>query len=173
MIISEENKFVMFFVNRMKHYNHAKYWKMREKVVSKDSKTPFLIRLYYLYRIKKMDAFNLSSMGTGFGWGATFKTAPILPHFLNGIIISYYATIGANCTIMQHVTIAEDHEKSATIGDNVLIGAGAVILGAVTIGDNVKIGANAVVTKDVPSNCTVVGVPAKIVKQAEMCVDKN
>ena len=51
------------------------------------------------------------------------------------------------------------------IGKNVVIGAGAVLLGDITIGDNVKIGANAVVLKDIPSNCTVVGVPAKIVRQ--------
>ena len=51
------------------------------------------------------------------------------------------------------------------IGDNVYIGAGAVILGEVTVGDNVVIGANAVVTKDVPSNSIAAGVPAKIIKE--------
>lgn len=163
MQINEENRFVMFWVNRIKHYNHKRYWKMRAQVVDKKSKIPGIFRLFYLYKIKKMDAYNLSSMGTGFGWGAEFKSPPILPHLLNGIIVSYYASIGSNCTIMQHVTIAEENKKAATIGDNVFIGAGAVILGDVTIGDNVKVGANAVVTKDIPANCTVVGVPAHIV----------
>lgn len=54
------------------------------------------------------------------------------------------------------------------IGDNCKIGAGAKILGGVVVGDNVFIGANAVVTHDVPSNCVVGGVPAKIIKRIEM-----
>lgn len=61
--------------------------------------------------------------------GAHFETPPNLYHYLNGIIISYYAKIGRNCTIMQQVTIAESNEKTATIGDNCFIGAGAKILG--------------------------------------------
>jgi len=59
--------------------------------------------------------------------------------------------------------------KSAIIGDNVLIGAGVKILGGVNIGNNVKIGANAVVVKDIPDNCTAVGIPARIV--SKKCVD--
>lgn len=53
------------------------------------------------------------------------------------------------------------------IGKHCVIGAGACVLGEITIGDNVKIGANAVVLTDIPDNCTVVGVPGKIVKQEE------
>lgn len=88
-----------------------------------------------------------------------------MEHGLNGIIISHYAKIGKNCTIFQQVTIAQDSEnKSATIGDNCIIGAGAKIIGNVTIGNNVVIGANAVVTKDIPSNSTAVGSPARIIK---------
>lgn len=165
MSIDENNGFVMLIMNRLKHYNHKKYWKMRKEVVDPNSTVPKLIRLYYLYRIKKMDAFNLSSMGTGFGWGAEFKTPPELPHLLNGIIISYHAKIGSTCIIHQQVTIAEKNGKSAIIGDNVLIGAGVRILGGVNIGNNVKIGANAVVVKDVPDNCTVVGIPARIISK--------
>lgn len=58
-----------------------------------------------------------------------------------------------------------DKNSVPIIGDNVLIGAGAVILGAVRIGDNVRIGANAVVLTDVPNGCIAVGVPAQIKKQ--------
>jgi serine O-acetyltransferase len=54
---------------------------------------------------------------------------------------------------------------SATIGDNCTLGAKSTILGGVRIGNNVKVGANAVVTKDVPDNCTVAGVPARIIKE--------
>lgn len=137
---------------------------MRSEVVNPNSKKPKWIRLWYLYRIKRSDAFNCASMGTDFGHGAVFKTPPILVHGLNGIIISHFAIIGANCTIHQQVTIANDKDcHSATIGDNCYIGAGAKILGNVNIGDNVKIGANAVVLHDIPPNCTAVGVPAKII----------
>ena len=105
-------------------------------------------------------------MGTDLNSGAQFASRPILPHHLNGIIISHYAKIGKNCVIYQQVTIAEDgNQHAATIGDNVSIGAGAKILGNITIGDNVKIGANAVVTKDIPSNCVAVGVPARIISR--------
>ena len=165
MSIDENNKLVMICMKRIKRYDHDKYWKMRKEVVNPASKKLKVVRLFYLYRIKKMDAFNLSSMGTGFGWGAEFKSPPVLPHYLNGIIISHYAKIGSNCTINQQVTIAEKDEQAAVIGDNVFIGAGAKILGPVIIGNNVRIGANAVVTKDVPDDCFVAGIPAQIKKK--------
>lgn len=78
----------------------------------------------------------------------------------NGIIISKRAIIGSNCTIFQQVTIGNSGTKNTIenikIGNNVLIGAGAKIIGNITIGNNVKIGANAVVTKNIPDNCTVI-----------------
>ena len=75
-------------------------------------------------------------------------------------------SIGANCRVNQQVTIGYGNgDRLPRIGDNVHIAAGARVFGDVTIGDNVKIGANAVVTKSVPPDCTVVGVPAYIVKR--------
>lgn len=157
-----------FIINHLQyaiqHYNPKKYWKYREKVVNKN-KSNILMKYYYLYKIKKSDAFNNASMGTNINRGAIFKTPPILPHGLNGIIISYYAVIGKNCVIRQQVTIAQNNNNEAPIiGDNVVIGAGAKIIGNVKIGNNVIIGANAVVTKDVEDNRTVVGVPARVIK---------
>lgn len=153
-----------FILGCIQHYNPESYWRMRQEVVNPESKKCMLIRLWYLYRIKRSDAFNNSSMGTNLNGGAQFASPPDLPHHLNGIIISYYAKIGKNCTILQQVTIAQDkNNKAATIGDNVVIGAGAKIVGDVKIGDNVIIGANAVVVKDIPSNSTAVGVPARII----------
>lgn len=74
-----------------------------------------------------------------------------LPHRLNNIIIARDVRIGKNITIYQNVTIAEeDKHKTTFVGNNVMIGAGAVILKNVTIGDNVKIGANAVIINDIP-----------------------
>lgn len=157
------NLFV-FLLGLIQHYNDKSYWKMREEVVNPHSKKSTLVRFWYLYRIKRSDAFANASMGTNLNSGAQFASKPNLPHHLNGIIISHYAKIGKNCTIFQQVTIAQDeNNKAAVIGDNVMIGAGAKIIGNVTIGDNVKIGANAVVVKDIPSNCTAVGVPARII----------
>jgi serine O-acetyltransferase len=74
--------------------------------------------------------------------------------------------IGANCWVNQQVTIGYTNDTDAPVlGNNITVYCGAKVLGAVTVGDNVKIGANAVVVKDVPSDCTVVGVPARIVRR--------
>lgn len=85
-------------------------------------------------------------------------------HFGN-IFINSGAVIGRNCTLRQGVTIGNRHEDGPLpiIGDNVDIGAYAQILGGVRIGDNVKIGAMSVVLKDVPSNSTAIGIPAKVI----------
>jgi serine O-acetyltransferase len=162
--INVNNPIARFILNKIQHYNHKKYWKMREEVVNPNSKLPKFIRLYYLLNIKRMDAYNNASTGTNLGSGAQFAGPPVLYHGLNGIIISHFAKIGKNCIINQQVTIAEEDHKAATIGDNCMIGVGAKIIGDIKIGNNVKIGANCVVVKDVPDNCTVVGIPARIVK---------
>ncbi|MFK5986452.1 MAG: serine acetyltransferase [Pseudomonadota bacterium] len=81
--------------------------------------------------------------------------------------------IGINCWINQQVTIGFTSEMDyPTIGDNVTINAGAKVLGNVKIGNNVIIGANAVVVKDVPENCTVVGVPAYIIRKDGLKVNE-
>jgi len=88
----------------------------------------------------------------------------ILAHNCCGTVINKEAVIGSGVTIFQNVTIGGRKGSGAPIiGDNVLIGAGAVILGDVKIGNNAQIGANAVVIKDVPENATVVGVPARFI----------
>lgn len=85
-------------------------------------------------------------------------------HHFGGIILHPAARIGENCTMYHGVTIGDKggYGGAARIGDNVLIGAGAKIIGEVTIGDNVKIGANAVVTTDVPAGSVVYGNPGRI-----------
>jgi serine O-acetyltransferase len=90
-----------------------------------------------------------------------------LPHTVGTVIGA--ERIGSNCTIMQGVTLGSaepDLNFTATtrpvIGDDVLIGAGAKVIGRVTVGDHAKIGANAVVLKDVPAHSLAVGVPATV-----------
>lgn len=149
----------------VQHYNPESYWRMRREVVDPESKIPLILRIIYLYRIKRMDAFNNASMGTNLGSGAVFASPPRLMHGLNGQVISHYARFGRDCLIHQQVTVAQSEDnRAANIGDNCYIGAGARIIGDVTIGNNVKIGANAVVVCDVPDNSTAVGVPARIIR---------
>ncbi len=85
-----------------------------------------------------------------------------------GVVIGETSEIGDNVTIYQGVTLGgtgkERGKRHPTIGNNVVISAGAKVLGSITIGNNVVIGAGAVVIKSVPDDCTVVGVPGKIVK---------
>lgn len=83
------------------------------------------------------------------------------------IVVHTDAVIGKNCNISQGVTIGQTNRGSRSgtpvLGDNVYIGPGAKIIGGIKIGDNVAIGANSVVTKDVPSNGVVVGIPGKVI----------
>jgi len=84
-----------------------------------------------------------------------------------GVVIGETTEIGDNVTLYQGVTLGgtgkEKGKRHPTIGNNVVIGAGAKVLGSIEIGDNTKIGAGAVVIKPVPPNCTVVGVPGRVV----------
>lgn len=88
-----------------------------------------------------------------------------------GVVIGETAEIGRDVTMYHGVTLGgtslEKGKRHPTIGDRVVIGAGAKILGAITIGDDSRIGANAVVVKSVPPNSVVVGVPGQIVKRSQ------
>jgi len=85
-----------------------------------------------------------------------------------GVVIGEASEIGNDVTIYHGVTLGgttwNKEKRHPTLGDNVLIGAGAKILGAITLGNNVRVGANSVVTKDVPPCCTVVGIPGRIIQ---------
>lgn len=88
-----------------------------------------------------------------------------------GVVIGETAIVGDDVTIFHGVTLGgtgkEKGKRHPTVGNNVVIGAGAKILGNIYIGDNSKIGSNAVVLRDIPSDCTVVGIPAQVVRQRE------
>ncbi|NLT94171.1 MAG: serine O-acetyltransferase [Clostridia bacterium] len=94
-----------------------------------------------------------------------------------GVVIGETAEIGDNVTIYQGVTLGgtgkEKGKRHPTIGNNVVISAGAKVLGSFKVGDNVRIGAGSVVLKEVPPNCTVVGVPGRIVVKDGVNLNKN
>lgn len=88
------------------------------------------------------------------------------PHAAQGVVIHDNAVIGKNCTILPNVVIGgkKNAKHAPIIGDNVLIGAGAIVIGGVSIGNNVTIGAGAVVLEDIPDYAVAVGNPAVIKK---------
>lgn len=86
-----------------------------------------------------------------------------------GVVIGETTVIGNNCLLYQGVTLGgngkDKGKRHPTLGNNVMVGCGAKVLGPFTIGDNVKIAANAVVLNEIPANCTAVGAPARVVKK--------
>lgn len=124
--------------------------------------------MYLLYFVKyKRMCYDLkidikpNNLGPGFR----------LMHLGSLVRVKKNCTIGRNCTMLPGVVIGNKRlngdDSWVTIGDNCYIGLGAKIFGEVHIGNNVIIGANAVVTKDIPDNCIVGGIPAKILKVIE------
>ena len=142
--------------NLARDFNEDKWWKCYAKAHS--TKNRFL-NLYYTYRYMKM----ASKCGGYIGRETIIKGKPSLPHGFHGVHISRRAVIGENATILQNVTIGNKNAEGATIGDNVFIGANAVVIGKVKIGNNVKIGAGAIIVEDIPNNCTAVGNKARII----------
>lgn len=97
--------------------------------------------------------------------GATIGTSVFIDHGM-GVVIGETAIVGNYCLIYQGVTLGgtgkESGKRHPTLGENVVVGAGAKVLGNIQIGNNVRIGAGSVVLREVPSNCTVVGVPGRV-----------
>ena len=108
--------------------------------------------------------------------GATIGKGLFIDHG-NGVIIGETAIIGDNVTLYQGVTLGgtgkEHGKRHPTVGNNVMISAGAKVLGSFTIGDNSKIGAGSVVLEEVPPNSTVVGVPGRVVKRNNMSLPQE
>ena len=100
--------------------------------------------------------------------GATIGRGLFIDHGM-GVVIGETTIIGDNCTLYQNVTLGgtgkEHGKRHPTLGNNVLVGAGAKVLGPFKIADNSKIAANAVVLKEVPENSTAVGIPARVVRR--------
>lgn len=101
--------------------------------------------------------------------GATIGKGLLIDHGM-GVVIGETAEIGDNCLIYQGVTLGgtgkDKGKRHPTLGNNVMVGAGAKVLGPFKVGDNVKIAANAVVLKEVPPDSTAVGIPARIIRHS-------
>jgi serine O-acetyltransferase len=123
-------------------------------------------RLFFLARLISQYARLIT--GIEIHPGATVGEGFFIDHGM-GVVIGETAVIGNDVLLYQGVTLGGTGlvkgKRHPTIGNNVVIGAGAKVLGNITVGDNSYIGSNAVVIKDVPPNATVVGVPARITKQ--------
>ena len=100
--------------------------------------------------------------------GATIGKNFVIDHG-TGVVIGETAEIGDNCTLYQGVTLGgtgkDSGKRHPTLGNNVMVGCGAKVLGPFKIGDNSKIAANAVVLKEIPPDSTAVGIPAKVVRK--------
>lgn len=112
-------------------------------------------------------AFGRMITGIEINLGAKLGKRLFIDHGM-GVVIGATSVIGDDVVMYQGVTLGGNKDipgrRHPIIGNNVTIGAGAKVLGAITIGDNVQVGANAVVTKDTPSDTVVAGIPAKIIK---------
>ena len=106
--------------------------------------------------------------------GAKIGKRLVIDHGM-GIVIGETAEIGDDCLIYQGVTLGgtgkDTGKRHPTIGNNVLIGCGAKVLGPFTVGDNSRVAANAVVLSEIPPDCTAVGAPARVVKKKGEKVD--
>ena len=146
------NSYRFTFLMRTCGYTNSKF-------ISKYTIYPFIL-LYFRHITFKL--------GISIPWNTQIGPGFYIGHF-GGIVINENCVIGRNCNISQGVTLGQKNRGAykgyPTVGDNVYIGPGAKIIGAVKVGNNVAIGANCVVTKDIPDNSVVVGIPGRVISQ--------
>lgn len=134
----------------------------------------YKIKFYFLARL--ISQISRHFTGIEIHPGAKIGRGVFIDHGM-GVVIGETAIIGDNVLIYQGVTLGgaglQKGKRHPTIGNNVVIGAGAKVLGNITVGDNSYVGANAVVIKDVLPNSTVVGVPARLTKQDGKKIELN
>lgn len=145
-------------VKAIRHYRIA-HWFYNKKL--------FFIARYISQRARRITGVEIHP-------AAVIGDGVFIDHGM-GVVIGETTVIGNNCTIYQGVTLGgtgkDKGKRHPTIGNNVVIGSGAKVLGPFRVGDNSKIAANAVVLSEVPDNCTVVGVPGRIVKKNNVKVN--
>ncbi len=127
----------------------------------------FLYRHHFFFLARLVSQVSRHLTGIEIHPGATIGKKLFIDHGM-GIVFGETTEIGDNCTIYHGVTLGgtgkDTGKRHPTLGNNVLIGAGAKVLGPVFIGDNVRIGAGSVVLRNIPANATAVGVPAAVVR---------
>ncbi len=135
----------------------------------------FYLRKFYLIA-RLISQFSRFMTGIEIHPGAKIGKGLLIDHG-SGVVIGETAEIGDNCLIYQGVTLGgtgkESGKRHPTLGNNVMVGSGARVLGPFKVGDNAKIAANAVVLEEVPENATAVGVPARIVRIEGQRVNNN
>ena len=133
----------------------------------------YKIKLFFIARL--ISQISRFITGIEIHPGAQIGDRLFIDHGM-GIVIGETAEIGNDCTIYHQVTLGgtgkDKYKRHPTLGNNVMVGTGARVLGPINIGNNVKIGASAVVLKDVEDNVTVVGIPAKIKKSTYLLSNK-
>lgn len=134
----------------------------------------YLHKRYTLARIVSQHARHKT--GIEIHPGAKIGKGFFIDHGM-GVVIGETTEIGDNCLLYQGVTLGgtgkDKGKRHPTLGNNIMVGSGAKVLGPIHIGDNTKIAANAVVLKDVPADCTAVGVPAQVVKRNGVRVEPS
>ncbi len=134
----------------------------------------FFYKLHLFFLARLLSQISRWMTGIEIHPGAKIGKRLFIDHGM-GVVIGETSIIGDDVLLYQGVTLGgtglEKGKRHPTIGNNVVVGGGAKILGNITIGDNSYIGANAVVIKDVPANSTVVGVPGRITKQDGKKID--
>lgn len=153
IIIHNESWFIYRYIL---HLRHLEYFDGKEGL-------PKLAKWWHFFRYKRLGfklhlAIYPGTIGPGFR----------LYHIGDYTHVGPNVSIGKNCTMVAGVVFGNKTERedncSVFVGDNVYFGIGVKVIGPVRIGDNVTIGANAVITKDIPENTVVGGVPAKVIK---------
>ena len=146
------------------------------RVMLKYRKAHKLYQRGHYFRARMISQSAARKTGIEIHPGATIGKGFFIDHG-SGVIIGETTIIGDNVTIYQGVTLGgtgkETGKRHPTIKDNVMISAGAKLLGSFTVGENSKIGAGSVVLEEVPPNSTVVGIPGRVVKQANVRVPRE
>jgi serine O-acetyltransferase len=144
------------------------------RAVRMHRKANWLFKRRYYFLARWISQRAVRKTGIEIHPGATIGRRLFIDHGA-GVVIGETASIGDDVTIYQGVTLGgtgkEVGKRHPTIGNNVMIGAGAKVLGPFKVGDFVNIAAGAVVLEEIPPNCTAVGVPARVVRRAGKRVD--
>lgn len=154
-LIGSEHAIAYHYLNILRHYEYSIN-------CSKQSLCGKVIRFYWRFRLLRCSLKYNISIGPNMV-GAGFR----MPHIIGGGIMINCLQMGENCSANLNVLVGnkDSQENRPVMGDNVALATGCKVYGKITIGNNVTVAPNSVVFKDVPDNCVVSGIPAKIIKQ--------